>query len=365
MRLHESISDDLLNEIRTGKLKVGTRIPSSAELSEQYGVSHVTVLNAFKQLAGQGWIKRQDGVGYFVRGADRAEARAATSSILSLLRPLSGPNPMDFYMNTVNCGIQTALYQSRYHLVWPHCVSGLLATPVSRDTNRVLVETARDYASEVSGMLLDERIDDPTISAIREAVDVPIVLVNRPTSLPVPAIAPANESGSRQAAQYALRAGYDTFVVCECKAEWSGRLNHEVRAQAFRQTLRDRRVPAARIHRVGDFLQMDHAEKLDELGALLESLPAHRKVLLFTATDHLGRSVCDYLIAAGRRPGKDIGLISFDSIALARAVEPHLTTVDPHPEAIGRLAVQALLAPHSALPTTREAPFTLANGDTA
>ena len=69
--VYRVITDHLLQAINAGKLKPGDRIASIRELSAEYHVSQITVLRVFKELARTGKIVRRDGLGYYVKGAEK------------------------------------------------------------------------------------------------------------------------------------------------------------------------------------------------------------------------------------------------------------------------------------------------------
>lgn len=64
--LYSSIYNDILMKISSEELKVGDRLPTEKELSEQYGVSRITAKKALDLLSSQGYISRSPGRGSFV-----------------------------------------------------------------------------------------------------------------------------------------------------------------------------------------------------------------------------------------------------------------------------------------------------------
>ena len=65
--LHQQIRDDIEQQIRSGALKPGQRIPFEHELMAQYGVSRMTVNKALTPLDEAGLIERRKRAGTFVR----------------------------------------------------------------------------------------------------------------------------------------------------------------------------------------------------------------------------------------------------------------------------------------------------------
>lgn len=61
------IADDIRNQITTGQLKPGERLPSEASLASRYTVSTPTLRNALTLLQGEGLVEKIHGKGNFVR----------------------------------------------------------------------------------------------------------------------------------------------------------------------------------------------------------------------------------------------------------------------------------------------------------
>ncbi|MFG1847981.1 winged helix-turn-helix domain-containing protein [Micromonospora carbonacea] len=60
------IADDVIADVRSGKLKPGDRLPSVAETRVRYGVSYGTVQLAYVRLEALRVIRRHQGKGVFV-----------------------------------------------------------------------------------------------------------------------------------------------------------------------------------------------------------------------------------------------------------------------------------------------------------
>jgi GntR family transcriptional regulator, histidine utilization repressor len=72
--LYAKLKDHVREHIARGVWAAGARVPSENELVERFGVSRMTANRALKELAAEGLLHRQPGVGTFVR-----EAKASTS----------------------------------------------------------------------------------------------------------------------------------------------------------------------------------------------------------------------------------------------------------------------------------------------
>jgi GntR family transcriptional regulator len=65
------IADDIRNQIATGQLKAGERLPSEASLASRYRVSTPTLRSALALLQGEGLVEKIHGKGNFVRHTSR------------------------------------------------------------------------------------------------------------------------------------------------------------------------------------------------------------------------------------------------------------------------------------------------------
>jgi len=74
--LYLQIKEHLQKQIKRGVLPPATRLPSTRSLAEELEVSRITVVNAYAELAVEGWVQAHVGQGTFVsdlrRGVERA-----------------------------------------------------------------------------------------------------------------------------------------------------------------------------------------------------------------------------------------------------------------------------------------------------
>ncbi|MEO3748210.1 winged helix-turn-helix domain-containing protein [Plantactinospora sp. B5E13] len=60
------IADEIIADVRSGRLKPGDKLPSIAELRAQYDVSHGTVQMSYARLEALRVIRRHQGKGIFI-----------------------------------------------------------------------------------------------------------------------------------------------------------------------------------------------------------------------------------------------------------------------------------------------------------
>lgn len=64
--LYQQIADSILEQIQSGDLEPGARLPSEHALGEQYGVGRNTIRHALSDLIAKGYVESVQGVGTFV-----------------------------------------------------------------------------------------------------------------------------------------------------------------------------------------------------------------------------------------------------------------------------------------------------------
>ena len=72
--IYEQVMDQLKEQIMTGQMATGDKLPSVRELSKSITVNLNTVQKAYRELERQGYVYTTSGVGTFV--ADRSEIHA-------------------------------------------------------------------------------------------------------------------------------------------------------------------------------------------------------------------------------------------------------------------------------------------------
>ena len=72
--IYEQVMDQLKEQIMTGQMATGDKLPSVRELSKSSTVNPNTVQKAYRELERQGYVYTTSGVGTFV--ADRSEIHA-------------------------------------------------------------------------------------------------------------------------------------------------------------------------------------------------------------------------------------------------------------------------------------------------
>ena len=175
--IHRKISDFYREAILSGKFGKAQRLPSEAQLVEQFGTSRPTVARAMRDLQAEGLIERRAGSGSYVRSM----AAAPASKQLGLLVPGLGTTEIF----GVICGEIASLSRAHgYTVIWggsshPHGDGDL-----TRDHAEELCE--QFIQRQVEGVVFapfelsadNERVNERIATRLRDA-GIQVVLLDR------------------------------------------------------------------------------------------------------------------------------------------------------------------------------------------
>ena len=87
---YSQIRQQLLEQIRSGRLLPGQPIPSEHEISARFGVSRMTARQAMKSLCDEGLAYSRPGLGTFVSGSKQAKTSADLLSFTQEIKAHGG-----------------------------------------------------------------------------------------------------------------------------------------------------------------------------------------------------------------------------------------------------------------------------------
>jgi GntR family transcriptional regulator len=89
--LYLQIKERLLDQIRSGDLQPGDRVPSESQLVVQFGVGRPTVRQAVSELVREGYLTRRKGAGSFVRARGARLPFPNLAGTTAMFREADGP----------------------------------------------------------------------------------------------------------------------------------------------------------------------------------------------------------------------------------------------------------------------------------
>src|SRR5689334_12649560 len=89
--LYRWICDELRSAILQGRLKRGTRLPSTRDLALRYAVSRGTVVGVFEQLHAEGYLEGKIGAGTYVNARLPEDLLNARRSSARTTKPSASP----------------------------------------------------------------------------------------------------------------------------------------------------------------------------------------------------------------------------------------------------------------------------------
>jgi len=84
IRLYETVTDQIMNLIKSKELKPGDRLPPERELAEKFAISRASLREAFRVLESKGLILSTPGGGRFIREMYKGAFNDAENVILNL-----------------------------------------------------------------------------------------------------------------------------------------------------------------------------------------------------------------------------------------------------------------------------------------
>ncbi|WP_431044334.1 LacI family DNA-binding transcriptional regulator [Streptomyces sp. P1-3] len=196
-----------------------------------------------------------------------------------------------------------------------------------------------DYLSahRVDGVLLVSVHADDPLPDLLERISMPAVLSGRRTAQETVAYVDAdNLGGARAAVDHLLARGRRTIATIAGPPDMHVA---QSRLAGYRDAVRTAgREPDPRLTEAADFTEEGGRRAMRALLARRPDLDA-----VFAASDVMAAGARHVLRETGRRVPEDVALVGFDDSAVARHMDPPLTSVRQPVEEMGQAMVRALL----------------------
>jgi DNA-binding LacI/PurR family transcriptional regulator len=308
---------------------------TSMDVARRAGVSRTTVsfvLNKVEGMQISDETKKRvfsaaDELGYVPDAAAQALASGRTKTIGLLLARRSQVIASDMYLTQV---------------------LEVLVHEVNRHGMRLMLEVVEDYENPESYLKLvrSNSIDGvlysgPLIqdSALRSLIDhgIPTVLMGNLPNMPYPSVDIDNRVAAEQAVKHLIRLGHRQIAcITNAKPSYSGAAG---RLQGYRDALAcEGLLYSADLVRYGDF---DPESGYQQMSNLIESgVPM---TAAFVASDVVALGAMSAIREHGLTIPRDIAVVGFDDVPVARYMDPSLTTIKLPMADLSRCACEMLV----------------------
>ena len=276
---------------------------------------------------------------YWPNSAARSLITNRTYAIGALLPDLFG----EFYSEVLR-GMDLTARKADLHL---------LVSSSHADTEEVIA-ALRMMRGRIDGLIVMAPDVDARAAVQNTAVDFPLVLIDPGSGIEGRnTLSIANVQGARGVVEHLMGLGHHRIAIITGPPR---NIDAQQRLDGYRLAMRSNGGEwSPELELAGDFTEPSGYEAATRMLLL-----ARRPTAVFAANDYMAIGVMGALSDAGLRVPEDVAVAGFDDIAMARYLNPPLTTVHVDAFRLGERAVERLLAighdgaitDHEELPTT-------------
>ncbi|WP_405925383.1 LacI family DNA-binding transcriptional regulator [Streptomyces sp. NBC_00035] len=266
-------------------------------------------------------------LGYVPNTAARALAANRTDAIALVVPEPETRFFAEPYFSDMLRGVGAALSDTEMQLL-------LIFAGSDRERQRLAQYLA---AHRVDGVLLVSVHADDPLPDLLSQLEIPAVISGRRSAgETLPSVDSDNYGGGRAAVEHLIAQGRRTIVHLAGRLDVFGA---QRRVDGYREGLREAgREPDDRLIIPGDFTEEGGRRAMTELLDRCPSLDA-----VFAGSDVMAAGARQVLREAGRRIPEDVALVGYDDSAIARHMDPPLTSVRQPIELMGRAMIDLLL----------------------
>ena len=317
----------LLERIESGQYPAGEAVPSERQLGEELGLSRTTIRRAIDDLVQRGRLQRQPGRGtYVATGLAPSEVAAGAQRIVSVIIPTFS-NP--YYGEMVN-GIEKEA--RRYDL---RVMVGQSDYSTASESSQ-LTQSAADPAV-CGALVVPDSVEQPS-NGVRQFLrtDKPLVYIGRwPKTVACDGVCVDYRMAAQQAVEHLIGLGHERIAYVEGLPHLPGFSPYDGYADVLIDRKLKLRPELVRTYALPSETAGQHA-----VADLVSS--GARFTAIFARNDVTAMGVIQGLRKAGLRVPQDVSVVSIANSLWSRSLDPPLTSVNPHPAAVGQLALRML-----------------------
>jgi len=337
---YKQISEDIVDRIRSGKLKIGDKLETQHELAREYDVSLITIKKALSDLITNGILYARIGKGTYIARRPSKIDYSKHLTIAYVLKDLDNP----FYQGIVS-SVERNLSKNGCNLML-----------YSSDNRRELEEQKIRYFVEmgVSGLILGSmshiHYTSTLIKQLQEE-NFPFVMVSYTDDPSICFIGTDQKYGGFIATEHLIKAGYKSIGYVNGE---EGNLVGETRKEGYLEALdKYKLAPDDRyLYRIKVSSKRDDFQSGYSVGVeFCKSTERPRAMFIYNDLSALGfiNALSEFDLSVP----DDVAIVGFDDIAMGRSSAIPLTTVHQPTDKIGKLVVEQLLQRISRSTTTK------------
>jgi GntR family transcriptional regulator, arabinose operon transcriptional repressor len=329
---YQQILQALRQAIASGEYKNGDRIPSEADLVQQFGASRLTVGRALRELQAEGIVDRRAGSGTYVREPQTS----ARHLLFGLLIPDLGQTEI---FEPICKGMAEARQSSAYSLIWGKASHGAQSKEMQAE------QLAEHYIEkEVSGVFFapleltaeKDEVNHRIVKAL-DAAGIPLILLDRdifayPRRSRYDIVGIDNRRAGFAVTEHLLNMGCKRICFI---GRPSSAPTVDARIAGYREAL----------YAYGAEFSPDYIQRVDPADepAIAAIVQSQRPDAFVSANDYTAGVLMRSLAALGVRIPRQIRIVGIDDVKYASLLPVSLTTVHQPCREIGAAAVAAML----------------------
>lgn len=340
---YKIIEDWVNEEISTGRLTAGDRLPTEPELMEQFSVSRQTVRSAIEHLTDAGILYKVQGSGTYVTDHKQLPAGApgiSSGRLPSLTDLESGLSVAIIVKDSNNYIFQDVLRGASEAFSRNGVSMNIYFTDNNFETERDIIQAVMQQ--KPGGLIIEPITIGPLIVNLdlynRLAENIPVLMIHHDSSGPFPALSLRDREAGKIVTEHLLSQGHTQIATIFCLDEdtaynrYLGFLetmqNHGLKQPDMLSMWIKRSMLDEYMNPEGNF-QMEHILKN------ATALMCHDDRIAYTLTNYLQRK--------GIRIPEDISIVSYDDSFYATLNIP-ITSVSHPKERYGYNAALALIS---------------------
>jgi len=328
--LYKQIYEDLINRIRSGKLKVGDKLETQHELVKIYDVSLITVKKALSDLINEGILFARVGKGSFVARRPSKIDYSKHLTIAYILKDLDNP----YYQNMVS-SVESNLSENKCNMM-------LYSSDNQRDREEQKIRYFIDMG--VSGLILGSMSHSPFTSFLiteLQEKQFPCVMVSHTEDPSMCFVGTDQVNGGFIATEHLIKTGYSDIGYVNGE---EGNLIGEARKRGYVKALTEHNLSVNEnyLYRIKLNGKRDDFKSGYDVGKEFCNRSVRPRAM-FIYNDLSALGFIDALTKFKLKVPEDVAIIGFDDIAGGITLQNRLTSVHQQTDKIGKLAVKNLL----------------------